>query len=126
MLFRSQFVCKNVFIKDREENIFKIPVAHGEGRYYADEKTLNELEATNQIIFWYCDENGKITAESNPNGATRNIAGICNKNRNVFGMMPHPERACSSVLGNTDGRVIIKNLLMSNHSVPSKPSFATI
>lgn len=122
----QQFVCKNVFIKDPEENVFKIPVAHGEGRYYADAKTLNELEANNQIIFWYCDENGKITAAANPNGATRNIAGICNKNRNVFGMMPHPERACSSILGNTDGRAIIKNLLMSNHSVSAKPSFAAI
>lgn len=113
----QQFVCKNVFIKDQEDNMFKIPVAHGEGRYYADETTLNELEANGQVIFRYCDENGKITAKSNPNGALRNIAGICNKNRNVFGMMPHPERACSDVLGNTDGRAIIKNLLMAEQLV---------
>ncbi|MBL7743051.1 MAG: phosphoribosylformylglycinamidine synthase subunit PurQ [Chitinophagaceae bacterium] len=113
----QQFVCKNVFIKDPEENIFKIPVAHGEGRYYADERTLGELEANNQVIFRYCDDNGKVTAEANPNGAIRNIAGICNKNRNVFGMMPHPERACSAVLGNTDGRAIIKNLLMAEQLV---------
>jgi phosphoribosylformylglycinamidine synthase subunit PurQ / glutaminase len=113
----QQFVCKNVFIKDQEDNMFKIPVAHGEGRYYADETTLNELEANGQVIFRYCDENGKIIAKSNPNGALRNIAGICNKNRNVFGMMPHPERACSDVLGNTDGRAIIKNLLMAEQLV---------
>jgi phosphoribosylformylglycinamidine synthase len=113
----QQFVCKNVFIKDQEDNIFKIPVAHGEGRYYADEKTLDELEANGQIIFRYCDENGKINAAANPNGATRNIAGICNKRRNVFGMMPHPERACSVVLGNTDGKAVIKSLLMAEQLV---------
>jgi phosphoribosylformylglycinamidine synthase len=113
----QQFVCKNVFIKDQEDNIYKIPVAHGEGRYYAEEKILNELEANGQVIFRYCDENGKITPASNPNGATRSIAGICNKNRNVFGMMPHPERACSAVLGNTDGRAIIKDLLMAEQLV---------
>jgi phosphoribosylformylglycinamidine synthase subunit PurQ / glutaminase len=108
----QQFVCKNVFIGDQEDNIFKIPVAHGEGRYYADEKTLNELEVNGQVIFRYCDENGKVNIAANPNGSLRNIAGICNQKRNVFGMMPHPERACSAVLGNTDGRAIIKNLLM--------------
>jgi phosphoribosylformylglycinamidine synthase I len=113
----QQFVCKNVFIKDQDDSIFKIPVAHGEGRYYADDKTLDELEANGQIIFRYCDENGKMNAAANPNGATRNIAGICNKKRNVFGMMPHPERACSVVLGNTDGRAIIKNLLMTEQLV---------
>jgi len=113
----QQFVCKNIFIKDQEENIFKIPIAHGEGRYYADEKTLNELERNSQVIFRYCDENGKITATANPNGTVRNIAGISNKTRNVFGMMPHPERACSEILGNTDGRKIIKDLLMAEQLV---------
>ena len=113
----QHFVCKNVFIKDQEDNIFKIPIAHGEGRYYADEKTLNELEANEQVIFRYCDENGKVSVAANPNGFLRNIAGICSRKRNVFGMMPHPERACSSVLGNTDGRAIIKNLLMSEQLV---------
>jgi phosphoribosylformylglycinamidine synthase len=109
----QQFVCKNVFITDHSEKVYKNPVAHGEGRYYADEKTLNELEANGQVIFYYCDKSGMITEEANPNGSTRNIAGICNTNRNVFGMMPHPERACSTVLGNTDGREIIKTLLMA-------------
>lgn len=113
----QQFVCKNIFIKDNSDDIYKIPVAHGEGRYYADEQTLIDLEANGQVIFRYCDENGKINEASNPNGAINNIAGICNTSRNVFGMMPHPERACSEVLGNTDGRQIIKNLLMAGQLV---------
>lgn len=113
----QKFVCKNVLIKNSDDEIFKIPVAHGEGRYYADEKTLDQLEANGQVIFRYCDENGKLTAAANPNGALRNIAGICNSTRNVFGMMPHPERACSTVLGNTDGRAIIQNLLMAKQLV---------
>ena len=113
----QQFVCKNVFIKGNSDDIYKIPVAHGEGRYYADEQTLNELEANGQVIFRYCDENGKINEAANPNGAIRNIAGICNANRNVFGMMPHPERACSEVLGNSDGRQIMKDLLMAGQLV---------
>jgi phosphoribosylformylglycinamidine synthase len=88
-------------------------VAHGEGRYYADEKTLDKLEANGQVIYYYCDEKGNISNEANPNNASRNIAGICNENRNVFAMMPHPERACSELLGNTDGREIIRHLLMA-------------
>lgn len=99
------------------ERVYKIPVAHGEGRYYADERTLDELEANGQVIFYYCDADGHITDESNPNNAIRNIAGICNADRNVFGMMPHPERACSAVLGNTDGREIIQTLLMAKQLV---------
>jgi len=113
----QQFVCKNVFIKNSSDEVFKIPVAHGEGRYYADEKTLDELEANGQVIFRYCDENGQFTKDSNPNGAIRNIAGITNAQRNVFGMMPHPERACSDILGNTDGRQIIETLLMAKQLV---------
>ena len=113
----QKFVCKNVFITDKSGKALKIPIAHGEGRYYADEDILNRLEANGQAIYYYCDETGKITKEANPNGSTRNIAGICNANRNVFGMMPHPERACSSVLGNTDGRQIIESLLMAKQLV---------
>lgn len=113
----QQFVCKNVFIKGNSDDFYKIPVAHGEGRYYADEQTLDELEANGQVIFRYCDEHGKINDAANPNGAVRNIAGICNANRNVFGMMPHPERACSDVLGNSDGRQILKDLLMAGQLV---------
>ena len=114
---QQQFVCKNVFITNNGSRVYKIPVAHGEGRYHADEKTLNELEANGQVIFYYCDEDGKVTPDSNPNGAIRNIAGICNANRNVFGMMPHPERACSAVLGNTDGQEIIRVMLMAEQMV---------
>jgi phosphoribosylformylglycinamidine synthase len=113
----QRFVCRNVFITGDQEKIFKIPVAHGEGRYYADEKVLNELEANNQVIFYYCDETGNITPDANPNGAMRNIAGICNTNRNVFGMMPHPERACSPVLGNTNGQEIMRTLVMAEQLV---------
>jgi len=113
----QQFICKNVYITNETGKPFKIPIAHGEGRYYADDKTLNELESNGQVIFYYCDETGKITAEANPNGSTHNIAGICNANRNVFGMMPHPERACSAVLGNTDGQEIIRTMLMAEQLV---------
>jgi phosphoribosylformylglycinamidine synthase I len=98
-----QFVCKNVFIKNGESGALKIPVAHGDGRYHADEQTLNELEENGQILFSYCNEKGNIEESANPNGAIRNIAGIRNKAGNVFGMMPHPERAASQVLGNLDG-----------------------
>lgn len=113
----QQFVCKNVFITSDGSKAYKIPVAHGEGRYYADEKTLDQLEANGQVIFYYCDERGRKTTGANPNGAIRHIAGICNENRNVFGMMPHPERACSAALGNTDGREIIQTLLMAEQLV---------
>ena len=107
---QQQFVCKNIFIKDDEESVYKVPVAHGEGRYYADEKTLDALENNGQVLFRYCDEKGNVSASANPNGSARNIAGICNLNRNVFGMMPHPERACSTALNNIDGRKIFNKL----------------
>lgn len=113
----QQFIGKNVFIKNESDRVYKIPIAHGEGRYYANEKTLDELEANGQVIFRYCDDSGNITAEANPNGSSRNIAGICNANRNVFAMMPHPERACSIALGNIDGREVLKNLLMAEQFV---------
>ncbi|WP_026769254.1 phosphoribosylformylglycinamidine synthase subunit PurQ [Asinibacterium sp. OR53] len=106
----QQFVCKNVFIKHQDEQALKIPIAHGEGRYYADEATLAALEANNQVLFRYCDENGAMSNASNPNGAIRDIAGICNPGRNVFGMMPHPERATSPALGNIDGRKVFEIL----------------
>jgi phosphoribosylformylglycinamidine synthase len=106
----QQFICKNVFIKNAATGALKIPIAHGEGRYFADQKTLDTLEANGQIIFTYCDENGNETEGSNPNGATKNIAGISNAANNVFGMMPHPERATSSVLGNIDGKKVFELL----------------
>jgi len=89
----------------------KIPIAHGEGRYYADDKTISGLVAHDQILFKYCDAKGDVVPEVNPNGALLNIAGICNQNRNVFGMMPHPERAADPELSNTDGRLVFESIL---------------
>ena len=109
----QQFICKNVYLKGQgADKALKIPIAHGEGRYYADEATLDQLEANGQVIYKYCDEAGLVTEAANPNGTSRNIAGIRNATGNVFGMMPHPERACSDALGNIDGRLILETLLM--------------
>ncbi len=120
----QKFTCKNVYIKSETDSnrigknvgnkVLKIPVAHGEGRYTADAATIEKLTSNNQVLFRYCDENGQVHVNSNPNGATNNIAGICNEGRNVFGMMPHPERACSEELDNTDGRLILQALAMMN------------
>ena len=118
------FVCKDVYlsvenddsnftrgIEDR--NVLKIPIAHGEGNYFADDNTLNELKDNNQIVFKYCSDKGKITEDDNPNGSVENIAGIINKNGNVLGMMPHPERCCDPVLKKTDGQLIF-NAIANN------------
>ena len=117
----NKFICKNVYLKVKNhdalitnqynEKAIKIPIAHGEGRFFADKNTLNELEKNNQIIFQYCDKNGIVDDDSNPNGSLLNIAGICNKNRNVFGMMPHPERAADPLLNNIDGINLFKSIL---------------
>ncbi len=118
----QQFICKNVWLRPITNNspitagldlkkALKIPIAHAEGRYFADEKTLDALERNDQVLFRYCTPDGEITAAANPNGAARNIAGICNERRNVFGMMPHPERASESVLGNEDGRGLFEALV---------------
>ncbi len=106
----QQFICKNVYIKNEASGALKIPIAHGEGRFHADEATLDALEANGQVIFRYCDENGEIDVANNPNGAIRNIAGICNRDKNVFGMMPHPERATSKNLSNLDGKKVFEIL----------------
>ncbi|MCX6232490.1 MAG: phosphoribosylformylglycinamidine synthase subunit PurQ [Bacteroidetes bacterium] len=117
-----QFICKNTYIIPHDSKsaitnnlikseALKIPIAHGEGRYYADHETIKHLQANNQITFSYCDADGNITPEANPNGSTLNIAGICNEGRNVFGMMPHPERAADPVLGNVDGKLIFDSIL---------------
>jgi phosphoribosylformylglycinamidine synthase I len=118
----QKFVCKNVFIKSEHDSTsitkensgeaLMIPIAHGEGRYFADADTLATLEKNQQVIYRYCDADGNIGAE-NPNGSTHHIAGICNEGRNVFGMMPHPERACSPILGNTDGLKIFRSLIQN-------------
>ena len=118
----QKFICKNVYIKSASNDSFltsevpvgeplKIPVAHAEGRYYADEQTIAGLKINDQFLFYYCDGNGDVTKESNMNGSTENIAGICNENRNVIGMMPHPERAAEAILGNTDGRSMFDSLV---------------
>jgi phosphoribosylformylglycinamidine synthase len=117
-----QFICKNVNIRcETDETLITskfrigehavVPIAHGEGNYYCDATTLQSLKDNNQILFRYCDANGNVTPESNPNGALENIAGICNKGRNVFGMMPHPERASEDNLGNTDGKKIFQSIV---------------
>jgi phosphoribosylformylglycinamidine synthase I len=93
--------------------IITLPIAHGEGCYYAEPETLAELEANNQVLFRYCDQDGKITSTGNPNGSLNNIAGICNRQGNVIGMMPHPERAADPLLGSTDGIHLFKGILQS-------------
>jgi phosphoribosylformylglycinamidine synthase I len=97
----------------RKGQILRVPIAHGEGNYFADEATLDALEGNGQVIFRYCDEEGRLTRESNPNGAARNIAGICNPGRNVLGMMPHPERCSEALLGNADGLAIFQSIAAS-------------
>ena len=110
----QQFICKNVFIKNPNDEAAKplmIPIAHGEGRYFAADDVLAELEKNKQVIYMYCDSDGTVHDDNNPNGTTNNIAGIKNLTGNVFGMMPHPERACSDALGNIDGRIVFNELL---------------
>ena len=112
-----KFICKNIFLKGNDGLVSKVPIAHGEGRYYADNATLDELENNGQVMYRYCDENGNITPEANPNGSLRSIAGISNVEGNVFGMMPHPERACNEKLGNTDGKKIFHDLFVAPKTV---------
>ena len=110
----QQFLCKNIYLTGLgTDKALKIPIAHGEGRYFAEDALLDEIETNGQVIYRYCDSEGNVTPESNHNGSIRNIAGISNREGNVFGMMPHPERASSPALGNTDGRVILNALLFS-------------
>ncbi len=117
-----KFVCKDVYISvENKETIFtnnlnnhtplKIPVAHGEGNYFADKETLNSLIENNQVVFRYSDSRGNIIESSNPNGSVYNIAGIINKRGNVLGMMPHPERACSNLLHREDGKLIFSSII---------------
>ncbi|MGH9941476.1 MAG: phosphoribosylformylglycinamidine synthase subunit PurQ [Pyrinomonadaceae bacterium] len=90
--------------------VLRLPVAHAEGNYVCDDQTLAELESEDRIVFRYCDAEGRVTAEANPNGARANIAGLCNRERNVLGLMPHPERACEDLLGSSDGRDVFRSL----------------
>ena len=91
--------------------VLDIPIAHGEGNYFAEPETLKALQANNQILVRYCDASGNVTAEANPNGSLKNIAGICSHGRNVFGLMPHPERVCDPMLGGVDGRGIFQSMI---------------
>lgn len=117
-----QFICKNIYMRAETDEslvtsklnlgqVVQVPIAHGEGKFFADDATLLSLRENNQVLFRYCDAAGNLSDAANPNGATDHIAGICNKGRNVFGMMPHPERAADPVLGNTDGRLILDSIL---------------
>ncbi len=117
-----KFICRDVNLRVetaasvftqnyREDQVIRIPVAHNEGNYFADEDTLNRLDAEDRVAFRYCTRHGKIAAATNPNGAARNIAGILNADRNVLGMMPHPERLADRALGGTDGRPMFDGLV---------------
>ena len=118
-----KFICKNIYLKVSTKkslitNLYKnhpikIPIAHAEGRFFADKKTLTSLVDNDQILFKYSDKNGVVNDLSNPNGSVMNIAGICNKERNVFGMMPHPERAADQELKNQDGKILFESVLSS-------------
>ena len=119
-----KFICRNIYLKPTTTNslltaeidpnsALKIPIAHGEGNYFAGPDVIKSIEDQDQVLFRYCDEFGNVTPESNPNGSMNNIAGVCNAERNVFGMMPHPERAADPILGNQDGVAIFESILKS-------------
>lgn len=121
-----KFICRNIYLKTETTNslitsglstdtALKIPIAHGEGNYFASAETLKKLKDNDQILFRYCDENGLVTPESNPNGSIENIAGVCNEGRNVFGLMPHPERAADCIVGNEAGLGIFESILNTIH-----------
>ena len=124
-LLRNQglrFICKQIHIKTvnnrtmftdgiQQDTVLQIPIAHGEGNYYADSDTLAELQQNNRIVFQYCNPDGNVSEEANPNGSQLNIAGIVNETGNVLGMMPHPERACDAILGSADGLGIFRSLV---------------
>ena len=118
----QKFVCKNVHLRTETSDslvtrsidkgaVLNVPIAHGEGKFFAPSDVLKGIEDNDQVLFRYCDENGQITDDANPNGSINNIAGICNSNRNVFGMMPHPERAADPNLKNEDGKKLFESIL---------------
>lgn len=122
------FICKNLYIKPAtgstivtagldSDRVLCIPIAHAEGRYYAPADVLRELNENEQVIFRYTDKDGNFNKEANPNGSVENIAGVTNKEKNVFGMMPHPERAANPLLGNEDGRLIFESILKTAMTV---------
>ncbi len=118
----QKFICKNIHILPdnndssinstlNKNKALKIPIAHAEGRYFASEPDLSKMRRDGQILFRYCNQDGNVSEEDNPNGSVENIAGVCNESKNVFGMMPHPERAADDELGNTDGRLIFESIV---------------
>ncbi len=119
-----QFRCEHIFLKTAtpdsaftnqisSEKLLRIPIAHGEGCYFADDETLARLKANNQVLWRYVNERGEATAAANPNGSLDNVAGVCNEARNVAGLMPHPERASELILGSADGRLIFESMIHS-------------
>ena len=116
-----QFRCEHIYLKTLTtdspfsnqippDKLLRVPIAHGEGCYFADEETLDKLKANNQILWQYCNAKGELTEATNPNGSLWNIAGICNERRNVAGLMPHPERACEPLLGSDNGKWIFESI----------------
>ena len=119
-----QFRCEHVYLKTvardtpftsqiPEGKLLHVPIAHGEGCYFADADTLAQMKANRQILWQYCNAQGELTDAANPNGALEQIAGICNERRNVAGLMPHPERACEPMLGSVDGRLIFESMVLA-------------
>ncbi len=117
-----RFHCEHIFLKTANrdtpftnripaDKLLRVPIAHGEGCYFADEDTLAKLQSCRQILWQYCDASGELTDAANPNGALLNIAGICNERGNVAGLMPHPERACEPLLGSDDGRLVFESMI---------------
>lgn len=121
-----KFICKNIYLRTETDSspitqhlqknqVIQVPIAHADGRYHADPETLQQLNDNGQVLFRYSSEWGDVSSTFNPNGSLENIAGICNENKNVFGMMPHPERCAESALGNEDGRVLFESLISFVH-----------
>ena len=117
-----KFLCRHVHVRVEQTGtpftcgssagqVLRLPIAHGEGRYFAAPETVAALEANRQVVFRYCDAEGAADDAGNPNGSLHAIAGVCNRRRNVVGLMPHPERACESVLGSEDGRVVLESVV---------------
>ena len=117
-----KFHCEHVWVRTEQTDtpftlraapgqVLRIPIAHGEGNYFAEPDVLQALESSGRIVFRYCDATGRVTDAANPNGSLNNIAGICNESRNVVGLMPHPERACETALGSADGRVMFESVI---------------
>ena len=130
-----KFICQHVYLRveqtdtpftrgARRGQVLKIPVAHGEGNYYAEPETLQRIEANRQVVFRYCDPNGTVGEDWNPNGSVASIAGICNERRNVVGLMPHPERACERALGSADGLVILESVVAALETIAARVGVA--